>query len=241
MKAKVLQWIQRFEALGPREQGLVVLGAPLLLLALAEVLVFDPSRKQAVDAVKQAELRRTELTALQATLAAQPAASLVPAADQLQAQRDALRSELGMLQDAVAGMDKPLDWGAIVRASASGTPGLVLTQLKTLPTEVVYSPATLKAAASASAPMAKASAPANAASARSPADVPALSNTIYRHRVELSIKGNFDALLGFLRTLQRLPGDLRWDRMQLNVANYPQATVQLTLSTLSTRAETPFN
>ena len=48
-------------------------------------------------------------------------------------------------------------------------------------------------------------------------------------------------MLGYLQTLQRVPGDLRWERLQISVVAYPQASVQLTLHTLSNRAETPFN
>ena len=44
-----------------------------------------------------------------------------------------------------------------------------------------------------------------------------------------------------LQTLQRVPGDLHWNRLQLSVAAYPQASAQLTLYTLSNRTETPFN
>jgi hypothetical protein len=64
---------------------------------------------------------------------------------------------------------------------------------------------------------------------------------IYRHRAELTVAGNFGTLLGYLQTLQRLPGDLHWNSLQLDVAGYPQASVRLSLYTLSNRAETPFN
>ena len=64
---------------------------------------------------------------------------------------------------------------------------------------------------------------------------------IYRHRAELTINGDFSTLLGYLQTLQHVPGELRWDRVQLSVDSYPQASVQLTLFTLSSRPETPFN
>jgi hypothetical protein len=55
------------------------------------------------------------------------------------------------------------------------------------------------------------------------------------------VKGDFAPLLAYLQSLQRVPGELRWDRMELSVADYPQASVRLGLHTLSTHAETPFN
>ena len=58
---------------------------------------------------------------------------------------------------------------------------------------------------------------------------------------ENTVTGNFGTLLGYLQTLQRVPGDLHWNRLQLSAAGYPQASIQLTLYTLSNRPDTPFN
>ena len=66
-------------------------------------------------------------------------------------------------------------------------------------------------------------------------------NTIYRHRADLTVTGQVGTLLAYLQTLQRVSGDLRWERLHLSVAAYPQASVQLSLQTLSSRAETPFD
>src|SRR4029453_13202177 len=121
--------------------------------------------------------------------------------------------------------------------------------LKTLPAEMVFSPSMIKPA--------KAAAPARGVpTARGSASAPGLpraplqpstvkaaggENIIYRHRAELTVTGNFGTLLGYLQTLQRLPGDLHWNSLQLDVAGYPQASVRLSLYTLSNREETPFN
>ena len=106
--------------------------------------------------------------------------------------------------------------------------------MKTMPSELVFAPSMAKPAAVAGA----ASAARLAASAARPG---ATGDAVYRHRAELTVKGNVGPLLSYLQALQRVPGDLRWDRLQLSVAPYPQASVQLSLHTLSARAETPFN
>jgi hypothetical protein len=99
--------------------------------------------------------------------------------------------------------------------------------------------------AKAAAPARGASAPKAPASAAGLATVPPPPSTaksagggniIYRHRAELTVAGNFGTLLGYLQTLQRLPGDLHWNSLQLDVAGYPQASVRLSLYTLSNRA-----
>ncbi len=231
MQNKLLQMANRLEALSLRERAMVVLGAPLVLVVAGELLVFGPAGKQAAEAQKQAELQQGELKALSAVLAARPAVAPLPGADQLLSQRNALQGQIDAAGAIMAGVNQSVDWGTVVRATAAGTPGLTLTQLKTMPAELVFAPSMVKpAAAQAAAPKPASLRPAAAGEAM-----------IYRHRAELTVKGDFSALLGYVQTLQRVPGDLRWDRLQLSVAAYPQASVQLSLHTLSNRAETPFN
>ena len=230
MQVKLLQWINRLEVLSARERAMALIGAPLVLVMAGELLVFAPARSQAADAQKQVDRQQIELKSLSAALAALPVVAPLPGADQLLRQRDELQGQIDAARTIMAHVDQSIDWGTVVRATATGTPGLTLTQLKTLPAEVVFSPAMVKPAAGA------ASRPAAAAPPQA-----AGGSTIYRHRAELTVKGNVGTLLGYLQTLQHVPGDLRWERLQLSVATYPQASVQLSLQTLSSRAETPFN
>jgi hypothetical protein len=171
----------------------------------------------------------------------------LPGADQLLRQRNELQGQIDAARAIIASVNQRVDWGTVVRATVAGTPGLTLTQLKTMPAELVFAPSMVKPAAApaarAGAAGDKASAPASrvAVAPATAALPPGAGEAIYRHRAELTVKGDFGPLLGYLQTLQRVPGDLRWDRLQLSVAAYPQANVQLTLHTLSNRAETPFN
>lgn len=87
MKAKLLQALNRLEDLSMRERVLVVAGVPLVLVAAAEALWFDPARDHAERAAQEAVQLRSELNVLQAQLSAQPATAPMPAADQLQAWR----------------------------------------------------------------------------------------------------------------------------------------------------------
>jgi MSHA biogenesis protein MshJ len=253
MQVKFLQLVLRIEGLSMRERAMLLLGAPLLLVIAGELMVFGPARKQATEAHKQTELQQGELKALGAVLAAQPAVVALPAEDQLLQQRDELQGRIDAARAIMGSVERSVDWGTVVRSTVAGTPGLTLTQLKTMPPELVFAPSMVKP------PVASAGRPGAPASsigvkAAAPAGVsgtvfPVLAGSgpgvsaegIYRHRAELTVTGNFGTLLGYLMDLQRLPGDLRWDKLQLSVAAFPQASVQLTLHTLSNRAETPFN
>jgi MSHA biogenesis protein MshJ len=244
MQAKLLQIVNRLEALSLRERAMVLLGAPLVLVVAGEFLVFGPADKEAAEARKQAKVQQTELTALSEVLASQPPVAPLPAADQLLKQRNDLQGQIDAARAITASVSQSVDWGTVVRATVAGTPGLTLTQLKTMPADLVFAPAMVKPATAPAArtgsARAKASAPA-APVASAPAAALPPGESIYRHRAELTVTGNFGTLLGYLQTVQRLPGDLRWDSLKLSVAAYPQASVKLTLYTLSNRQETPFN
>src|SRR5438105_6650032 len=148
MRAKFLQLVNRLEILSPREQAMVVLGIPIVLLVAGEFLLFAPARDRAIQADKQTVLKEAELKALSTVLAEKPAVAPLPAADQLLRQRNELQGQIDAARAIVASVNQSVDWGTVVRATVAGTPGLTLTQLKTMPAEVVFSPAMVKPAAS---------------------------------------------------------------------------------------------
>jgi len=247
MQAKLLQLLGRLEALSLRERAMVLLGIPLALVAAGEMMVFGPARQQTVEASKQADKFESDLKALSAALAARPAVAPLPRADELLSQRNELQRQIDAARAIMSSIGQTVDWGTVVRATVAGTPGLTLTQLKTMPAELVFSPSMVKpppaatpgrSATAGSAPTPRAAAPLPGPATAKPV---AAADMIYRHRAELTITGDFGSLLAYLQTLQRVPGDLRWSRLQLSTAAYPQASAQLGLSTLSNRAETPFN
>jgi MSHA biogenesis protein MshJ len=245
MKAKLIQVMNRLELLSLRERVMVLAGVPLALLVSAEALWFGPARDHAAQALKEQEIKQTELTSLTAALANQPATPSLPAADQLVRQRKELQEQIDSGRQLLDNLGRSIDWGTVVRGTVAGTPGLMLVELKTTPAEPIsMAPAPRQATTAPRAPVAggRAAAPAGPA-AQPPAGLPPTpeEGQVYRHRAELTVKGDFSPLLAYLQSLQRVPGELRWDRMELSVADYPQASVRLGLHTLSTRAETPFN
>ena len=56
---------------------------------------------------------------------------------------------------------------------------------------------------------------------------------IFRHTVELSVKGSYFDLLDYLAALERMPQRVFWDGIELSVAQYPQSVLKLTIYTLS--------
>ncbi|TSA15958.1 MAG: hypothetical protein D4R74_05440 [Betaproteobacteria bacterium] len=56
---------------------------------------------------------------------------------------------------------------------------------------------------------------------------------IFRHTVELSVRGSYFELLEYIAALEHMPQRVFWDGFELNVAQYPQSVLKLTVYTLS--------
>jgi MSHA biogenesis protein MshJ len=240
MLARLQQLAERLESLSPRERWLMLVGVPLVVLVLAETLVFSPARSRTAAALGQGTARRVELDGLKKVLAAQPALPNLPNYDQLLRQRDQLRAQVDEARSQVSRAGEEVDWGTVVRAAVSSAPGLTLTQIRTMPAEQIFpEPGQAKAAPAAGARRAGAPASAPGATPQKPSAF--ASDVVYRHRAELTVHGEVESLVSFVQNLQRLPESLHWDKLQLLTSDYPQASVHLSLHTLSRSPETPFN
>lgn len=56
---------------------------------------------------------------------------------------------------------------------------------------------------------------------------------VFRHRIELVVRGDYFTLLGYLERLEALGWQFQWDTLALETVDYPQAEARLELSTLS--------
>jgi MSHA biogenesis protein MshJ len=106
------------------------------------------------------------------------------------------------------------------------TPGLELVSLKTLPAVVAFE--TKAAPVVAAKPAAGV-----AVAAPKPELAPRPPRSIYRHAIEISVRGNYLALLPYLEKLQKYPGRIYWSDVSLEVETYPLWIMKLTVYTLS--------
>ena len=60
---------------------------------------------------------------------------------------------------------------------------------------------------------------------------------IYRHVLEVKFSGKFTDILKYIQTLEDLDWKLIWDQIEIVRQEYPQITVEVVISTLSTRKE----
>ena len=56
---------------------------------------------------------------------------------------------------------------------------------------------------------------------------------IYRHGIELSLRGSYFDLLYYLRAVESMPQRLYWEKLEFQAGDYPAATLKLRLYTMS--------
>jgi MSHA biogenesis protein MshJ len=56
---------------------------------------------------------------------------------------------------------------------------------------------------------------------------------MYRHGIDLTVRGTYVELHNYLQELEKLPNQLYWARAELSVATHPLLTLKLTVHTLS--------
>jgi MSHA biogenesis protein MshJ len=62
---------------------------------------------------------------------------------------------------------------------------------------------------------------------------------LYKHGVEVSVRGNYMALLSYMQHLQKYPRSLFWSQAKLDVSAYPVSVLNLVIYSLSDQASTP--
>lgn len=231
MKRQWLQFVARVEALQPRER-IMAFGAVLVVVVyLASAVVFGPLARK--EAALKATLQQQAVTidGIDADIAAKARAYANDPNDALRKRLGEVRAETARTSEELRTMQKglvPADRIAplletILRANGR----LKLVSLKTLP-------ATTLSDAAASAPATPAATPAPAAAAQGATPVVVKApDLLYRHGVELTLRGSYLDMVDYMHALETLPTQLFWGKAQLDAEDYPNVRLTLTLYTLS--------
>lgn len=71
--------------------------------------------------------------------------------------------------------------------------------------------------------------------AAAPGGKEAVGTELYRHGVEMTLRGSYFDLLQYLTDLEKLPARLLWGPVELRVEQYPEVRLTLQVHTLSTQ------
>jgi MSHA biogenesis protein MshJ len=202
--------------------GLFLAGAAVVLYVMY-MLAFDPLLREQARLRAQVAQQRVAMAGVDAQIT-----TLVDAfardPDAASRQRLATaRAETRRLGDSLASMQKglvaPEQMAPLLQTILRANGRLQLVALATLPVTAVGGPPPSVVP------------PAAATAAAAPA--PAVTGLLYRHGVQVTVRGSYGDMIDYMAALERLPTQLFWGQAQLAVEDYPRTQVTLTLYTLS--------
>lgn len=220
MKQLLERYADGIDSMALRERALFFGAVALVLMTLLQVFLLNPvlSRRNLLSA--QIAQQGDEVKVIQAQIQA----LVKPDAPD----RDALnRDKLASLREQMAQLDRQLEQqqrqfvapakvAAMLESMIAKNRKLQLISLRNLPGDNMAE--SLPGAA------------AGTAAGRPPAG---RAREFFRHTIELSVRGSYFDLLDYVAALERMPEHLFWDGLELNVTQYPQSVLKLTIYTLS--------
>ena len=209
----------RVAKLNLRERAMVLAAALLLTYTAMDTLLVAPlqaRRKIAMDGYTQ---KQTEIKTLSESLQtiARGRSEGPNEAARLEASRKKQAALEGDVKELSSRLMAPERMRDVLQQILAGRPRLELIQMKTLPQSAVGLPGDAQKAAPA----------AKSGTEKEPA------NAIYKHGIQLTVRGNYLDLLAYLKEIESLPVRIYWDKLDLSVLEYPSANLQVTLYTVS--------
>ncbi len=224
MSRMLAAWQAKFDALSLRERLMVAIAAFAATYFLVDALLLGSWQRQNAG--------------IKATLLEQRAESARTAA-QVQEQQvragshpDALaRARIREIEQKIAAIDASLQssskqlvpperMASLLEDLLKGNKRLQLAKLATLPAEALLAREPASGAAQAAEPM------------QAAAEQPAGQN-IFKHGVELTLRGSYFDMLDYLAQIEALPWQMYWGRLRLEARDYNRPVLTLTLYTLS--------
>jgi len=232
MKQQWQQFALKFDALSVRERILVFGASAALLIFMLVYLVVNPQldkRKALADTIAQ---RQQAVAAIDAEMAQRMAAHAGDPNLQDRIRLERIRQEVQQMRQALQstqnGLVAPERIVPMLQQLLKQQANLRLVSLATLPSGAMGQGGHVASKAAASAP---AAAPAGQSPADAePAKAPAV---LYRHGVEIVLRGNYLDMVNYMDAVEAMPSHVFWGKLNMQVEQYPNATLSLTLYTLS--------
>lgn len=227
------QWQQlceQYMQLQLRERRLIFFAALVMLLWVGTISVAEPlwrslqtSKQQQKMTLGQMAQLQQQVDAVLQVLNSDPNEQVRSQISERQQQREQLNRQIKQLTGRYVSPEQMLP---LLQDVLKSSPGVKLTQLRSLKPEVLKIGAATSAPTSAPAPVTQA----NTAPA-------AATPQLYLHKTEIIFSGQYAQLQQLLQQLERLPWQLHWHQLEYKVSEHPQAELRLELETISEQAE----
>jgi len=229
MRALWKRFAEAIDARNTRERVLILVASSALVFILMESLLVGPvfaARKRLIQESRNDQVEIGKMVAQMQSLTrargADPDAALKSKLAALVARQAQLQSRIDAQS---AELVPPAKMSAVLETILVNNPRLQLIEVKTLPRVAIGvekdpEPARAQARNARPAPD----------SSTAPADG---RSEMYRHGVEVSMRGGYLDLLAYLQEIESLPVRMFWDRVSLSATAYPTVTMRLVVYTIS--------
>ena len=213
LRAKWQLFADKVNGLSARERLILGGAVAVLLLGIFDQLLLRPWLQERTDlAQKKVVLQRENATAGNAITELEKQLANDPnqiLRDKIAALNLRHQQVDGDIAKITDGMIAPEKMPRLLGQLLSERSGLKVQSIKTLPAEMILS--------------------ADKNNPHAPA--------IYRHNLQLRLKGTFAQVQAYLQSVEALPERMVWDHMTFSVAQYPGGELELALHTLSAQEE----
>lgn len=213
--------VDKIDGMSLRERGLIFAAAAFVLVALTQVLFLDSllaeQKRLSTQVVQQQEKMKEIQAQIEALLQARRNDAASPLRQRLSQARLRLADGDAYLQSRRDRLVQPEKMADLLEQVLNKNGQLQLINLQTLPTALLIEKALKPEGAGAG--------PASAAAE--------LDRQVYRHGVQITVRGSYLDLLQYLTAIEQLPTKMFWGMSRMNVVQYPAAELTLTLYTLS--------
>jgi len=229
MKARWILLAARIDALSQRERVLVFAGALAVLAALGQAAVLGPLQHRQDLLKNQIAAQRATLLETEDAIARKVAQAQLDPDQALRDRLSAVRADSeridANLRAMQSGLVAPERIAPLLETILRANGRLKLVSMRTLPVS------SLSEMGKDGADAARPDAAPSARPAASSADL------LFRHGVELTVRGSYLDMVDYMGALEALPTQLFWGKAELQVEQYPSARLTLTLTTLSLDAK----
>lgn len=212
MMRKYFESLQaRVDALSLRERAIIFVAVAASLFMIWDTLFMAPLDREQRDLLKQLQTIRAEITALdEQALAIMAQHNVDPNRDereQLARLDEQLQQTSDQIGEMIKGLIEPKQMAQIIESVLKQQHGLDFVHLENLGSESLLEVADGKGGTDA--------------------------QGIFKHTMRIELQGSYAQTIEYLRALETLPWQFRWDEVKINMINYPRADIVITVHTIS--------
>lgn len=210
----------RIDDMSLRERAMIFAAAGFVVISLINSILLDPllAKQKILSAqvIQQQEKMKELQAAIQSLLQAKRDDESSPLRMRTAQLKQQLQDQDGYLQNRRSRLVEPDKMAGLLKQVLGKNGGLQLVEMKTLPVSLLIE---------------------EPKAANGAGQAAALEHDgqkqIFKHGVQISVRGGYLELLRYVSALERMPAQMFWGEVSLSVEQYPYSVLTLTLYTLS--------